>query len=117
MCLIVDANLASIVFGPASPDFRPIIDWLTLPKKDGKLVIGGRLKGELYKIEAARRFIASLLDAGRAKIIPDDVTDKETLRVAPLCKSNDPHVIALAKISGAKFYARLMQHCILILRI
>jgi len=39
MCLIVDANLASLVFGEnLNDDFSPIIDWLTFPQKDGKLV-------------------------------------------------------------------------------
>jgi hypothetical protein len=41
MCLIVDANLAGVVFSsPPSPNFVPVIDWL---QKDGCLILGGKL--------------------------------------------------------------------------
>jgi rRNA-processing protein FCF1 len=105
MCLIIDANLAPAVFGENSnsSDFRPVIDWLTFPKKNGKLVVGGKLKFELYKIENARRFIIRLIQAGRARDITENV-DKETEKVRnmPELKSDDPHIIALAKVSGAR---------------
>jgi len=103
MCLIVDANLASLVFGESlHDDFRPIIDWLTSPNKNGKLVVGGHLAVELNRIGRARRFIRSLQQAGRARFIPEDVTRQETVRLSSMCESDDPHVIALAKISGAR---------------
>ena len=103
MCLIVDANLAALIFSvPPTDDFRPLIEWLTLPNKDGKLVVGGHLAVELDKVTAARRFIRSLHQAGRARIIPNDATEEETNRVKAICVSNDPHVIALARVSGAR---------------
>jgi len=102
MCLIVDANLASLVFSENSHDnFRPIIDWLS-PNKDGNLVVGGRLAIELDKVAVAKRFVRSLLQAGRARQIPDTATNEEEKRIADSCKSDDPHVIALARISGAR---------------
>jgi len=101
MCIIVDANLATTVFSDNTPDdFCPLIDWLT--RKDGKLVVGGHLAQELDKVSNARRFVRVLLQAGRARAIPLAITDKETKLVADLCKSNDPHVIALARVSGAR---------------
>ena len=103
MCLIVDANLAALVFSnPVNTDFKPIIDWLTLPRKDGKLVYGGQLATELNKVEAARRFVKSLQQAGRARLIPDNDMAEESRRVASQCVSNDVHVIALARVSGAR---------------
>lgn len=103
MCLIVDTNVASLVFAkyPES-DFTPIIDWLT--KKDGRLVIGGRLLLELEKLEGVRRFIRSLLQAGRARRISDSDVEIEQKAVIGLneCKSNNFHVIALARVSGAR---------------
>ena len=48
MCLIVDANLAALIFSvPPRDDFQPVIEWLT--NKDGKLVVGGHLAVELNK--------------------------------------------------------------------
>jgi len=105
MCLIIDKNVAPQVFGQNSnnDDFRPIIDWLTSPTKNGKLVVGGKLRYELYKIENARRFIMGLIRAGRAKDITENV-DEETEKVKklPELKSDDPHIIALARVSGAR---------------
>jgi len=102
MCLIVDANLASLVFGQDHDDFRPLIDWLVSPRTDGKLVVGGHLATELNRVGVARRFVISLLQAGRAKQISDIATNEEENLIAGSCKSDDPHVIALARISGAR---------------
>lgn len=103
MCLIIDANLATSVFSETpTADFLPLIDWLTSPKKDGKLVVGGHLAKELDKVNLARRFVRSLQQAGRARLIPSDATDIETENIRTLCISDDPHVIALARLSGAR---------------
>ena len=103
MCLIIDANLAGSVFSDTpTADFLPLIDWLTSPRKDGKLVVGGHLAKELDKIGSARRFVRSLQQAGRARSIPSDATDSETENIKTSCISNDPHVIALARLSGAR---------------
>jgi len=105
MCLIIDANVAPAVFGgnSNSSDFRPIIDWLTSPRRNGKLVVGGKLKDELFRIENAHRFIIRLLQAGRARDITENVDEEtEKVRNMPELKSDDPHIIALAKVSGAR---------------
>lgn len=103
MCLIVDANLAAMVFvAPTPADFIPIIEWLTSDDKNGKLVVGGKLAEELDKVGLARRFVRALQQAGRARIIPNQVVNAETDRIAGQCKSNDAHVISLARISGAR---------------
>jgi len=103
MCLIVDANLAAVVFGDRLlDDFRPLIDWLTNTKKNGRLVVGGHLANELNQINAVQRFVRALLQAGRARVIPSAMTDEEVRLIADLCESDDPHVIALARVSGAR---------------
>jgi hypothetical protein len=103
MCLIVDTNLASQVFGPQpQPDFTPIIDWLTLPTRNGILAVGGQLRNELDNISCARRFIKTLNQAGRARIFPDQAIEDAAGLIAKACISDDAHVIALARISGAR---------------
>lgn len=72
------------------------------PQKDGKLVVGGHLATELNRVGVARRFVISLLRAGRARQISDIATNEEENLIAGSCKSDDPHVIALARISGAR---------------
>jgi len=103
MCLIVDANLAGIVFSsPPHPDFVPVLDWLE--KRDGCLIVGGHLGTELAHLEKARRFLLALLRAGRAKQIPAEQVAREEAAVQETghCQSNDGHVIALARVSGAR---------------
>jgi len=103
MCLIIDANLAGVVFSsPPSQDFAPVIDWLL--KKDGCLILGGHLGIELGRLEKAQYFIQGLLRAGRAKLIPDaQISPEETaVRASGHCVSNDSHVVALARASGAR---------------
>jgi len=105
MCLIVDTNRASLVFAQLpTTDFIPIRDWLTSRKKDGQLVVGGYLEVELNKINGARRFILALQRAGRARFIPHSKVSAEEAIVDAMgsCQSNDSHVIALARVSGAR---------------
>ena len=105
MCVIVDANLAFRIFTPApAADFRPVFEWLHAPDKNGCLVFGGRLSNELAHRTDSRRYLRALLQAGRAYQIPDATVQSEEQRITDsgLCKSDDPHVIALARVSGAR---------------
>ncbi len=105
MCIIVDANMASIVFASPTPDdFVPLIDWLTSKKIDGRLVIGGKLSQELDKVTNVGHLIQTLSRAGRARQISHKEVEEETKIVEStnLCRSDDPHVIALARLSGAR---------------
>lgn len=49
-------------------------------------------------------WLAAAIPAGRARRIRDAVVDKETesIRAGENCRSNDFHVIALARVSGAR---------------
>ena len=103
MCVIVDASVAGRVFSvPHEPDFVPL--WRWLEKKDGKLVYGGRLTEELDRLPKAKRLLAELKRGGRALQFPRRDVNEEEQAVGRLrlCRSNDPHVIALARVSGVR---------------
>ena len=105
MCVIVDANLAFRIFMPAPvADFRPVFEWLHAPDKNGCLVFGGKLSNELSHRTDSRRYLRALLQAGRAYQIPDTIVQSEEQRItdSEICKSDDPHVVALARVSGAR---------------
>lgn len=101
--MIIDANIAHLFFSsPPDIDFIPLKTWLL--EEDGCLVTGGKLSHELYKLELVKRFILALSRAGRARIFPLEVLKAEEMEICKLgiiC-SNDPHIIALARISGAR---------------
>lgn len=98
MCVIVDANLAGVVFrSPPRADFEPVVDWL---QTKGRLVYGGQLTRELERVTAARKYLLELTRAGRAVPWNDAKVEAEEKRIR--CRSDDPHVIALARASGAR---------------
>ena len=103
MCVIVDANLASLVFAtPASAEFVSLLNWLF--HADGCLVSGGRNKRELTMVACAKRALLNLHRAGRAQLLRDvDVDEEENHVTSTLTlRSDDPHVVALARLSGAR---------------
>lgn len=104
MCAIVDTNVSHEVFGSdRSPRGQLLYDWLTR-RRTGKLVVGGQLRRELLENCRIRTWLQQALVAGRAKAVCDSQVDTmaESLRTGKDCKSDDEHVIALARISGAR---------------
>jgi len=61
---------------------------------------------------AIRRLLASLDRAGSAKQIPDSLVDSEERVVEALgvCKSDDPHVIALARAARVRLLCTLDEN-------
>lgn len=103
MCIIIDTNLSAGIFGsPEHVDFLPIIQWLF--DKDGCLIYGGGLAKELEKVRHVGRALRVLIQAGKAVRVSDEkVNDEEKIVTQTgICRSNDHHVIALARASGAR---------------
>lgn len=70
----------------------------------GGVVYGGKLAKELFRVEAARRSVLELKRSGRAFQIDNQQVENEEQVVIQMgmCQSNDSHIIALARISGAR---------------
>ncbi|HWP28531.1 MAG TPA: hypothetical protein VNM50_03235 [Chloroflexota bacterium] len=103
MCVIVDANEAHEFFqDPPSPRYAPVVTWIT--RGAGFLRYGGRLKAELLRNSISARLLQAWSAAGRALDEGDEIVAAEEQRVAAmgLCRSNDHHIIALARVSGAR---------------
>jgi len=104
MCAILDTSVVHKVFGDnLSEAGRKFFEWLNSGK--GKLVVGGRLLQELERTYAFREWLQQALLAGRAVRSDDRRIGSETgaLKRTGSCRSNDRHVIALARISGVRF--------------
>ncbi len=104
MCAIVDANVAPEVFGYSpQPTGEKFYEWLN--EGTGLLVAGGKLLEELESGSAGFRKWASVaVGAGKLRIVNKDEVDTRTghIQSQGTCKSDDPHVIALAQVSGAR---------------
>ena len=103
MCLIVDANAASVVFAPGSA----VRVWLNGPKGNPRLCVGGKLTRELARVEQARKFLVDLNRAGRLRTISGEAIQEHErqLQSAKILRSNDVHVLALAIATGARTLA------------
>lgn len=113
MCMIVDANIAHrTLLEENDPDFGEIHESLfanTMP--NAKLVYGGHLTTEYNRSDRLRRIVAQLDRAGRARQIKDDPVNRESVQVenSGLCRSNDFHIIALARIGHVRLLCSLDQ--------
>lgn len=103
MCAILDANSVSEVFGKRQTDAgKAFREWIT--SGQGVLVVGGKLSAELKGGWAGfRKWSQQASRAGNCRIIPAErVKEFLNSELENLCKSNDIHIIALAKASGVR---------------
>ena len=103
MCAIIDANVVGEAFGesqsPAGKAFREAVD-------TGKLllVLGGELLDELDCHQKFRVWRAVAIQYSKVRTVNRETVDPLThqLRASGGCVSDDEHVIALARASGAR---------------
>ncbi len=102
MCVIIDANAAHQVFGDSKSEAGEFMLSRLSPRI--QLAVGGELLDELERIGGFSRWLLTARRTGHARLIPDDDVNAEAdrLRSAETCQSNDHHVLALARISGAR---------------
>lgn len=106
MCAILDANVAGLVFASRTTEAenesasKCFFDWVD--SGAGSLIAGGKLLIELDKVSNFQKWRKRAVSAGRITILDGDSVNQKASQVAPRCESNDPHVIAVALISGAR---------------
>ena len=105
MCIIVDANkLGGFLGEPPHDEAAPIRKWLERHSGSGVIVYsnGGKFACELGG--KAEKKLRTYVQAGKARLEPADrfEDDEEFLRKSGLLRSDDPHVLALARTSGAR---------------
>lgn len=102
MCAIIDANVAHELVRPNRPEAGArFLDYVEAGKL--KVVVGGRLRQELERTRM-RVWIQQALLAEKVRSVNDSQVDRytEDLEQSGECISDDPHIIALAQISGAR---------------
>ena len=113
MPIIIDANcLSEALTQQPKPDFLPVIN--ALKAGTSTAVLGGtKLKSEYQRHADALRLFLAFERAGRARLVDDQEVDNEqqVVEAALTLKSDDPHVIALARVSGARL---LVSHDLLL---
>ena len=103
MCAIIDNNVRDeLVKQHPSPVGKHFRDVVSGSNRRLNLVVGGKLLGELSGSQRVKRWIIDGIRSGYVVRIDDNKVDKATKAIASGCRSDDPHVIALAKVSGAR---------------
>lgn len=104
MCVIVDANVwPDFCSDPTRTRFGKVRAWLE--SDEGSLVYGGtKYRAEVRPIRAALQLLAEYVRAGRAMQYRDGPIDEEAARIEreERTRSNDQHILALARVSGAR---------------
>lgn len=103
MCIIVDANrLGDFLAEPANADAAPIRKWLD--RGEGSIIYstGGKFAKELGK--RAKIKLQNYSRVGKAKFVPaaEFKHDERDLQAKGGLRSDDPHILALARASGAR---------------
>ena len=102
MCTICDANVAHEIFNPKkqTPSGKIFLDWINQKRP---LITGGKLTKELFNKDDLKRWASTAINDGRLKEYSNENIKKaiKNLKKEKL-KSNDLHIIALAKVSGAR---------------
>ena len=104
MCVIIDANAIADVFGARrTPAGATLFRWLG--GRRGRMVVGGKLRRELTVAgKGFRQWAQQAARAGKMQVLQDAVVSERTEAVerAKGYLSDDPHILALAQVSGAR---------------
>lgn len=105
MCAIIDNNVRHEAFGEPTVQTAAgkfFVEWVNSGK--GQLVVGGKLLEELSEYWNFSRWFRRARRTGQVIRVSDDAVAAETanLESRRICKSNDAHVLALARVSGAR---------------
>ena len=100
MCVIIDANVASSMFGDQQTlHEKLLLNWVM---KGRSVIYGGQLKKELLRIESFKKWASEALISGRLKDESNKINSEMKKLKNLKSKSNDLHIIALAKASEAR---------------
>ena len=104
MCAIVDANVVHEVFGSNLPQAgERFFGWIE--KGSLRFVAGGKQLEEIEQgSEAFRKWASEAIGAGKMRVINKVEVDAKTREIENDggYVSNDPHILALAQVSGAR---------------
>ena len=103
MCAIVDNDVVGEVFGDSdSPAGRKFFNWLNGGR--GRLVVGGKLLDELAESQAFREWASTAARVGRMTTLNREKVQERTCQIEhkAMHESNDPHVLAVAQLSGVR---------------
>jgi hypothetical protein len=107
MCIVADPPTFIPMFKPTDPEhaaFVSVRDWVIAGP--GKFVMGGaKYKAELFAVRSVLPFLAELERRGKIVRRSDADVDADEMavkRVEPANDFDDPHLVALVRLTGCR---------------
>ena len=102
MCVIVDSNIVQRVFLDTTREFERLNEAVMSGR--ARVVCGGELTREYQRVTRFWRLLLKLDRGGAARQVHSRDVDRETERVRRLniCRSDDEHIIALARVGRVR---------------
>ena len=101
MCIIVDASrMGAFLADPPEEDAAPVRRWIDTGRGSVVYSTGGKFAQEIRG--HAKQRLLRYSQAGRARLVPEDrfIDDQNILQGQ--IRSDDPHVLALARATGVR---------------
>ncbi len=101
-CAIVDANSLPEVVSSANAASQIFVEFLA--QGLGMIHIGGQLRNEWEANQHHRTWISNGIARGWIKNVDNGEVERKTqdMMTNPKLRSNDPHIVALAQVGGAR---------------
>ena len=99
MAVVIDTCSFHLVFDKAGLEYRVLFDWLTHPRKKGKIGFDEALFNT-YSIRGDYGKILKELRIKRSVFVRDEEVNTELSRIKKRCRSNDARIIALMLVGG-----------------
>lgn len=107
MCIIADPPTLIPIFKQTDPDhktFSAVLEWVK--KGGGKFIVGGtKYANELKAVKSIIPFMQELSRQGKVFNANTEAVDKEEANLKTICPVvdfDDPHLVALVKITGCR---------------
>lgn len=107
MCIVIDPPSLVPIFKDADPEhleFSAVKEWIF--SGPGKLIMGGtKYKSELARVASVLNVIRELEKQRKIIRKDDDLVDAdeaEVKKIEPALDFDDPHLVALVRLSGCK---------------
>lgn len=116
MCAILDTNSAHDVFGLSGRSAAGEDSYMHLQRGGMELVVGGKVLRKLRRSSGEFREWFKEADRGGHRgrvrnVAPEEVNARQAvLERSQKLRSNDPHIIALAQVSGARLLYTKDKH-------
>lgn len=93
MCVVIDANKAGDFCNQSRPYLRTLLRWVNA---GGRVASGGHLERELFKVHSMKGLLLEWSRSGRLVRVPSARVSAREATLRPVCRSDDPHVLAVA---------------------